>query len=100
MLGLPPGDLFISNIFWVGTYSRGVCKIIWFVKLFDLYHIKTSLSRLLFYIILKEQSISKHQSISKSSLSSVVGTYSRGTFSSGGNSRINGIDVLQSFALI
>ena len=34
MLGLPPGDLFISNTFWVGAYSRGVCKIIWFVKLF------------------------------------------------------------------
>ena len=64
--------LFIFDAFWVGAYSRGL------IKLFDKCHIKSSLSKHLFFPIIQEQSKFKHYSLAKSSSSSGVGAYSRG----------------------
>ena len=47
-------------------------------KLFDKCRIKSSLSKLLFSVLLQEQSKFRHYSLSKSSSSFGVGAYSRG----------------------
>ena len=81
------------------------------IKLFDKFRIKSSLSKLLFSIILQEQSKFKHYSLSKSPPS--FGAYSRGVnnnlkfwqgglfeggaYSRGANSRIHGIYAATAF---
>ena len=50
------------------------------MKLFGIFRIKSSLSKLLIAIIIKEQPKSKLKSLSKSLSSSGVGAYSRGLF--------------------
>ena len=57
----------------MGAYSRGGL-----IKLFDKCHIKSSLSKLLFSILLQEQSKFSHYSLSKSSSLFGVGAYLRG----------------------
>ena len=60
-----------GGLFERWTFSRGL------IYLFDTYHIKSSMTKPPFYIILKEQFKCKQQSLSISSLSSVVRAYSQ-----------------------
>ena len=78
-LNQPLGAYLFLMLFGWGLIRGGLIRR-GLIKLFDKYRIKSSLSKLLFSILLQEQSKFEHQSLSKSSTSSGVGTYSRRGF--------------------
>ena len=71
---LAPGDLFIVDTFGCGFIRGGL------IKLLDTCRTKSSFSKLLFSVVFKEQSKFKHQCMSRSSPSSLVGSCSRDAY--------------------
>ena len=67
----------------MGAYLSGELIQGGVIKLFDKCCIKSSLPKILFSILLQEQSQFKHKSLSQSSSSPRVGAYSRGAYSMG-----------------